>query len=303
MAISREIWVNYIIENLWKDNEFIGKAFSEDQYVLNGAVVHIPQAGAKPTVVKNRSSLPATVIQRTDTDITYVLDAYTTDPTLIKNAETYELSYDKIDSVLGEHMRALSETVADELLVKWAPALTANILRTTGAAILSHLPSATGNRKTFVADDIKAAQKRLNKLNIPKRDRYAVISTEMLSQLMSDSTLKVRDNALELNMKDGTVEKLYGFGIIERSDVLVYTNATPPVVKAVGAAGAATDNDGVLCFHRDAVAVARGSVDFFESKDDPTYYGNIYSAEVRMGGRKRRTNEEGVVAIVQDASA
>lgn len=303
MAIQKELWVAYIMGNLFKDNEVLNSVFREDDFVINGAVVHIPQAGSKPTVTKNRSSFPATVVTRTDTDITYALDAYSTPPTKIPNIERYELSYDKQDSVLGEHVDALQETITDDLLIKWAPALTANILRTTGDAVAAHMPSATGNRKTFVKEDLKRAQARLNKLNISKKNRFAVMSTDMHSQLLDDADLKVRDFGGELNMRDGHIDMLYGFKVLERSDVVVYDNATPPAVKALGAAGAAADNDAVICFEKNSLAMALGKVDFFEDLSNPLYYGDIYSAEVRCGGRKRRTNEEGVVAIVQAASA
>ena len=112
MAIQKEIWTNHIQENLFKDNEFLNYAFNADQYVLMGKVVHIPNSGATATIVKNRTSLPATVIQRTDIDITYSIDEFTTDPILIPNADTVELSYDKLSNVLSEYESALRQLVA-----------------------------------------------------------------------------------------------------------------------------------------------------------------------------------------------
>src|SRR5256885_16383883 len=73
MAIQKEIWTKYIAENLFKDNEFLNYAFNADQYVLEGKVVHIPNAGVTANIVKNRTVLPATVIQRADIDITFRL--------------------------------------------------------------------------------------------------------------------------------------------------------------------------------------------------------------------------------------
>src|SRR5215510_12377424 len=109
MAIQKEIWTKFIQENLFKDNEFLNYAFNADQYVLEGKVVHIPNAGNAPTVVKNRSSLPATVTQRADVDVTYSIDEFTTDPILIPNAETVELAYDKLSNVLSESESALRQ--------------------------------------------------------------------------------------------------------------------------------------------------------------------------------------------------
>lgn len=300
MAIQKEIWVKYIIGNLFKNNEFLMHAFNADEYVLQGAVVHIPQAGATPSVVKNRSSYPATVVRRTDTDITYALDEYTSDPTHIEHADTVELSYDKIDSVLGEHVSTLRETIADDILIKWAPTTAAQYIPTTGAATLAHLPAATGNRKKLLKEDLKAARTLMNKHNIPREDRYALLDSDMMDQLLDDDDLKKRDSSMELDMKGGVVARLYGFDLLERSTSLIYNNAGTPAPKALGAAGATTDRAGVLCWQKNQVERALGTVDFFDRLRDPEYFGDIYSALVRMGGRKRRADNFGVVSIIQD---
>ena len=214
-AVTVEIWTDYIISELWKENEFLKRAFNDDQYVLSGSVVHIPQSGGRPTIVKNRSSFPATAVKRADTDLTYALDVYTSDPTHIPNAELMEISYDKIDSVLGEHMASLKETIGDEMLYKWAATAAGAILRTTGAAVGSHTGSATGNRKIFVKEDLKAMQTKFNKDNVPKKDRVALFDSELLSQLQDDEDLKKRDRSMELDMKNGVITRLYGFDIMD----------------------------------------------------------------------------------------
>lgn len=305
MAIQKEIWTDYLLENLYKANVFLQYCFRADQWVLAGKVVHIPTAGAKPTVVKNRSSLPASVTQRTDIDITYALDEFTTDPILIPDAETVELSYDKVDNVMNEHSQALNELIGDDILIKWAKSTggattTATLLRTTGGPVAAHLPSATGNRNKFVKEDLKAARTAMNKANIPQGDRYALIDSDMMSQLLEDSDLMKRDNSQELIVKDGVIMKLYGFNLIERSHVLVFDNAGTPAVKALGAAAAATDNAAVLCWQKNSVEAAIGEVKFFEDEQNPTYYGDIYSALMRASGRIRRA--AGVVTIVQQAN-
>lgn len=302
MAIQQEFWVDYIMENLFPDNSILNLVFDESAHVLGGSVVHIPQAGAKPTIVKNRSSFPAAAVQRTDTDITYPLDVYTSDPTHITNAEQMEISYDKMNSVMGEHLLAMSELVTDELLVKWTPALAANIVRTTGALSAENLGGgATGTRKILLKEDLRAAQKRMNKLNIPKPDRYCLLPADMADELLGDADLLKRDNATELDLRMGVIANLYGFKIMDRGTVNLYDNTGTPVVKAVGAAGAITDNQGAICWQRNALGKALGTTEMYSNENDPLYYGDIYSALQKMGGRKRRTAEEGIVAIVQSA--
>lgn len=215
MAVQQEFWVDYVIGNLFKDSSFVSKSYDESQYVIGGSVVHVPQAGAKVGVTKNRSSLPGTVVQRTDTDVTYALDIYDTDPQLITNPEQLEVSYDKANSVLGEQMATLEDTIADNLLYNWVASLpTGQILRTNGSTVATSLaPSATGTRKALVKEDLKAAQALMNKQNIPRGNRYALIPSDMYQELMSDSTLNARDgvNGGELDLKNGIVLNLYGF--------------------------------------------------------------------------------------------
>ena len=304
MAIQREIWQDHIEGNLFKNNEFLLASTDASQFVLQGKVVHIPQAGALPNVAVNRTSVPATVVQRGDTDITYSLDEYSTDPILIPNIENFELSYSKRESVLGEHEASLRQAIADTLLVKWAPTGDSGlVLRTAGASTATHLDGTTGNRKKFTIQDLKNAQNRMNKQNVPMESRYALMSSDMLQQLTDDmSATQYRDFSAAFDAKDGVLGKLFGFNIMMRSAVLSYDNALSPAVKAAGIAAAATDNDGVLCWQTGFVERAIGQINFFEKIGDPTYYGDVYSVSVRMGGRIRRADAKGVIAIVQAAA-
>jgi hypothetical protein len=190
MAIQKEIWQDHIAGNLFKNNEFLLASTDAGQYVLQGKVVHIPQAGALATVAKNRTTLPATAIQRTDADATYALDEYSTDPILIPGAEAMELSYSKRESVLGEYESSLRQTVADNMLISWSPsATTGTILRTTGSSTATHLEGTTGNRKALKVKDLKKAQHLLNRQNVPMESRYALISADMYQQLTDDMSI------------------------------------------------------------------------------------------------------------------
>lgn len=303
MAIQKEIWQNHILGNIFKDNSFLMCVFNADEYVLQGKVVHIPQAGGVPNVVKNRNQLPATVTSRTDIDITYPLDEFTSDPVKISNAETVELSYDKRESVLNESELGLRETIADNILIDWAPSGAPNISRTTGGAIVAHMPGATGNRTSFLPVDLKKAGKVLDKQGISKEDRYCLMSADMYDQFTDALTeTQYRDYSRAYDEKTGVLGKLYGFTVMSRMTALAFTGDVLPVVKPYGAAGAATDNDAVLCWQKNALERAIGDIVFYEHIADPEYYGDIYSCLIRMGGRIRRNDQKGVMVIVQDTA-
>jgi hypothetical protein len=301
MAIQKEIWESTLVDNLFADNSFLSKAFSADQYVLSGKVVHIPTAGAKATVVKNRTSLPATAVKRTDTDATYALDEYTTDPRLITNADKAELAYDSRNSIIVEDKESLMEMVANEFIYKWAATASAQIIRTSGDAVVAHLPSATGNRKLITLADVSSACFALNAKDIPSDGRYALLDAWMYKQLFDQMSANgVRDFLAKADASKGIIGQLDTFNFYMRSQAARYTNASTPAPVAQETAGAATHNAGAIFWQQNAVERALGTVQAFDNPGQATYYGDILSFLVRAGGRIRR--DAGVISIVQSAT-
>jgi len=301
MAVQKEIWMNSIVEGLFADNSFLSKAFNADEFVNTGKTVHIPNAGAGSSVTKNRSSYPATVISRNDSDLTFNLDEFTTDPIKIPYADQVELSYNKRESVIKLDKAKLIESVSNDMLFNWSPAA-AYTIRTTGAAVLAHTSSATGNRKAFTQTDVEEAMSNFNDADIPQEDRYMLVDARMYSQLLKSLTAA---DALAfhnlVDIKNGILGKLLTFNIMMRSKSGLYTTAVAP--KLWTAAGSATDNAAAIAWHENSVCRALGQTEMFESSKNPLYYSDIYSFLVRAGGRPMRAGVEGLLAIVQDTAA
>lgn len=299
-GLDVEVWTKYIVEKFRKTNEFMFKAKNESNMVLGGKVVHIPQAGSSATVIKNRSSFPGTAVRRTDTEVTYTLESYSTDPVHIPWEELETLSYDKLDSVIGEQTAELAEVVADDLLIKWSPVSTEFVLTTGGPTALTEAAASgqVGTRKAFHQKDLQKAMVAMNKGNVPKAGRIALIDDHMYAGFY-DSLTDSQLNAYQqfADNKSGIVGRLHGFDIYTRSSVLAYASGN--TVKALGSALAATDNLASICWHPDCVTYAMGDMKPFTDKDNPLYYGDLYSSIVRMGGRQKRADRKGVIAIVQ----
>jgi len=301
MAVQKEIWMNSIVEGLFADNSFLSKAFNADEFVNAGKTVHIPNAGTGSSVTKNRTVYPAAVGARTDNDLTFNLDEFTTDPIKIPYADQVELSYNKRESVIKTDKAILIESVSNDMLFNWSPAL-AYTIRTTGAAVAAHTTDATGNRKLFTKADVRAAMGKFNAKDVPQEGRYMIVDAEMYGQLMDSLTTQEAMAFHNLvDIKNGVLGKLYTFNIMMRSKAGLYTTAVAP--KLWTAAGAAADNSAVIAWHENSVCRALGQTEMFESIKDPLYYGDIYSFLVRAGGRPMRTGVQGLLAIVQDASA
>ena len=281
MAVQKEIWQRDLVKDFFADNSFASKAVNDDMYVNEGKKVHIPNAGAPADVEVNRTKLPAEAKERKDTDVDYTLDELTTDPVRIPFADTVELSYDKRNSVIAQNKLQLIETASEILLKNWAPEKT-NCVVTSGKEVDAHTASATGKRKALDKNDI-------------------LLDASMYAQLLNSLTETESIGFFAAaNVQKGIIGQLYGFNILKRSKVLVYTK--DGIVKDVNAKGAADDNAACLAWHESCVSRALGEVKMFDSSNDPLYYGDIYSFLVRVGGAKRRTDKKGVYAIVQAAA-
>jgi hypothetical protein len=301
MALQTEVWIQDIQETLYYGNEFLYLAQDHSSFVVN-KTVHIPQAGAKPAVVKNRTAVNTDPIQRADSELTYDLDNYTTDPILVKNIEDLQVSYAKRQSVLGQHIATLSDTVATETLQKWAvTGSTTHVLRTTGDATgtLPHA-TATGTRNKLDKKDMARASARMDLDKVPAQERYAVIPACMFYDLFTDSDL-VRSRATinEDMLKKGVIAELFGFWIIKRGEVVLYTNASTPVLRASDAVPAVTDCGGAVCFSRFMTSQALGEIMVYINEGDAQKYGDVLSAEVNHGASFLRPNNVGRVSIAQ----
>lgn len=298
-GVVMETWANYIIERFWKDNGFLKNAYDDSDKVLQGRIVHIPQPGSKPVVVKNRSVFPATAVRRTDTDVLYSLDEYSTDPTHIPNIDAIQISYNKQDSVLGDQMSTLNEQVADDMLVKWAA--NATVVHTTGGATAITVPAVTGQsgtRLAFVHQDLQKLMIQMNAANVPKNDRFVMIDDNMFDAFYTSlSDTNAKDFSRFADAENGVIGKLHGFNIMTRSSVVATT--TGDAIKALGSSLGATDRLASLAWQKNSVAFAIGDTKLFQNTNDPLYYGDVYSSLVMAGGRVRRADGLGIYVIAQ----
>lgn len=302
-GVENETWVDYMIQRFWKDNAFLKFFFNESKRVLAGRVVHIPQPGTKPTATKNRTEFPAVAVRRTQTDITYLLDEYSVDPSHIHNLDKIELTFDAMDEAYGDQLGVLNEVIADDTIIKILTGIPAgSIIKTSGDAVLATLENATGNRKAAVHKDIRRIKLLMNTKNVKKTDRYALLEENMADQIFESlSDNQERDFSRYADAETGVLGVLYGFKIMTRSSVAAATNAD--VIRALGATTIATDCAVSLFWQKDCVAFALGDIDMFDDLGNPLYYGDIISSTQRMGCRRRRADNLGVVAYIQATAA
>lgn len=312
--IPQETFVSYIVEKLTRSNPYLIQAFDESQRVQNGALVHIPNAGAPPHVEKNRKIFPATPHQREDSDVVYTLDVYSTDPVHVTWHETHEISYDKTDSVLSGSVSVLMNQIGDHMLYNWLRGYlktdngysestlgATNILRTTGALQdVNPNDHQSGQRKAVVADDIERMCALMDKNNVPRQGRFAIFEPYMLKQFTDSlSNNQMASYQQAVDVRNGIIGRYASFDIITRSSTIAFSPQNTPIDPSVTPTQDA--NLSALFWQKDCVTKAIGEIKAFSDIDNPMYYGNIYSFLVKMGGRARYADWTGIGALVQDA--
>ncbi|MCW0497801.1 hypothetical protein D1Z97_10740 [Riemerella anatipestifer] len=313
MGLEKEIWKSTIEEKLLQDNSFLNHIsdVSEDN-IVNGKIVHIPQAGEPSKVVKNRTIFPAEVKRRNDGEVLYKIDEYSTDPVYISNAETVELSYDKRRSVLDRDVENLSEDVAEGMLMNMVVSPIGdnktlpqkNILETTGAATSVLLEGATGNRKKWTLLDLQKMQNLMRTQKAWQEGQmFALLPANAILDIFpadSPVTATYMQMVTEEERRNGIIYKVQGFNILIRSSVFTMTESKE--FKGFGSVVNNSDSEAAIFWNKNMVEKAYGDIETFDRERDPQYYGDIYSFLVRMGGRAKRKDFEGV-AVLKQANA
>lgn len=268
MSLLTEVWINSIVDGLFADNSFLSRSVDHSDFV-NNKVVHVPNAGAPSNVKMDRTDLPAEIKRRTDVDLSYELHEFTTDPILIDHAETVELSYDKRNSVLAMDRANLHETVAEYILSQWMPTNEDAKLKVT---------------TKVTASDIAQLQRAFNKAKLPQLGRVILLSADAYSDLLESLTNNQSSAFLSCaDASRGVVGSLYGFDFLE------------PRYALKGALG--------LAWHDKYVSRALGDVKLFDNPDSATYYGSVLSFLLRAGGAKMRSDEVGVMSLIDSSTA
>ena len=307
MALQKEIWEKDIVDNLYKDNDFAKVCWNADQYVLAGKVVHIPVAGAAAQVKKNLTAFPQVAVNRTDSEIVYIIDTYYALPRQIQNIEKWELSYDKRQSVVGEDEKQLIQSAMEGLLYNWAPPAS-NVVLTTGADSALDLidGTATGTRKVFTKTEFKAIAKKMANANLANTRRVGLLTANHYHQFFESLSDAEKTNFFAVaDLKRGVIGMYMGIEIMMRSTVLRYRQVAGvwTVIDTQDPAFAATaaDSAASLFWSEMCVERAKGDINVFDNPGQALYYGDVFSANLRLGGRIRRL--VGVYAIVEDPTA
>lgn len=305
MAFSDEsinqIFSGDLQRRLFPNNDFVKESKVDKGIAHNAENINIPQETLAIQTGKNPTVYPIPMQKSDNTKKSYKADLYYTKPFHIPNHEADVLSYDKRSAILDSKAKSLRTDFAGDCAYEWSPSLAENIIRTTGAAKDTRLAGASGQRKALTLHDFIEADRVLTNMDVPEADRVALLSGNLYAELLTaglEGFIGVEKLSADL-IKQGVVGMILGFKIYKRSKAALYTNAATPQKKLLTTAVTSTTNEGALFWHPDFVRRGEGTVKVFSEQNKPAYLGSIANASFRGGATIGRTDQKGVVALVQ----
>jgi hypothetical protein len=305
MPLEKSYFLPDLQEALYKNNDFLTDSVSHDAF-FDGKYINVPQTNSSPnSVIVNPTSFPLTAVQRTDDNLVYAPDTIALVPQFVTDIESFQVAYPKRQSIMYNQYKTLGQVVGDKALYNWAKGNSGSngtvIFTSSTTAVGTSLPTgATGTRKKFTANDLASAKQSLDKQNIPSGDRVAVISSDMMNDLLTDPAIQQYLSLGTITMIDGKLPKLYGFKIYERSSVLVYDKFG--VIRDNTSSSfttASTDCHGAIFYSASAVGRAQGNMDIEAIRQVALYLGDIIGGYVQFGSSALRKDGKGIVTIAQ----
>jgi hypothetical protein len=290
---------------LFPNNSFY-EGCQSDAAGIDVDTITIPQdETGSAEVLVNPTKLPLESFMEEDTKKTYSADFLITRPQPISWNNALLTSYDKRAAKTYKHTNSLLTMLANRIMYGWAPTVSGNIKQTSGTATrAATAPGATGTRKVSVEADWIAMMTLFNYWNVPQEGRRVVIPPPFLEDVIaikkSYGTGTDSNNALFAQpINPGPIARIFTFDVYLRSGTTSFDNAGAK--KAVGAAGATTDNLSAIFYHPMHVRYVKGTPEvFMDPYKKPELGGGVgMNVAIRGGGTISRNSQIGVAALIE----
>ena len=329
-----KIFSKELQKNLFPDNSFFKR--SKKDPASNALSIDIPQAQSQArakignvqiaydTAGNNLADADKlTAIKRINTLLNYANQNFFVVPVIIdENNQDGELSYSKQTEIREEFGDELNSQIANWAAVKWAPTVAGNILKTTGSATRTSLivGGYSGLVKRITKQDLLTVRKTAMKQQKMGGKWYALPTPEQWEDIMLiPDFVDFEKTGNETLLKKGIIGTWLGFQWFEprQNDDLeaniIYDTTVPALPTKVDYAGV-VDGDGrtiqtitptansvsaVLFWNDRMVRRSEGNVKTYFRKDDPEFQADILSSNVRFGASFGRTDNKGVIALVE----
>lgn len=298
-GVNKEIWIDKLKENFYSAYPWLEKVESWDEWVEYNTI-NFTVIGSNPVILKNNASWPITAAQRTDTNLTVVLDTYDSTTTRVRNVEEIEAAVDKLESVVKQHRQSLTQEIVTEGLWNYGPATAAaGAVAATGGNRTVVIGSQTTVASTLTLADIAAIQERWDALDLPAEGRMLMLNPYHRRDLMAQDTALFKEFT---NLKAGQALPIFGIDVYTVANAPLYTKTTL-AKKAYGAAADNT-NDCVasVAFIASEVGRAMGDMKMFWRKmeTNPEHRADEVGFQIRMKTFAHRTTNMYQQAVVSN---
>ena len=287
MTLQKQIWTDQIMTGFYPVASFLNYAKDFSPLAEND-IINMADAGFDPDVLINNTTYPIAIKERADTPLSFELDLFETENTLVKNPEAVELSYDKMETVLYGHRMALQNTTSVKAAHAFAPNEDTEftpVLQTTGE------DNGDGFKRLRIEDILKLKRK-FDALNIPVDTRYLVLDPRHTEDLILYDLKSFKDITDFVN---GIPKRFAGFNVLEFTKNPTF-NALTGVKNSFGAVGTVNDAFSSFAFSSQEVMKADGTVQMYERFNDPELRGTVVGFDKRFIALPIRN--KGIGAIV-----
>ncbi len=286
-TLNKQIWTDQIMKGFYPEPSFLNYA-KDYSSLAEFDIINMADAGFDPNVLINNTTYPITITQRNDTPLSFELDLFETENTLVSSPEAVELAYDKMESVIYGHRMALQSKTALKAAHAFAPNQDTQftpVIRTTGN------DNGEGY-KSITIQDILKLKRKFDLLDIPVDKRFLVLDPRHTEDLILHDLKSFKDITDFVN---GTPKRFAGFNILEFTKNPTYNGATG-VKNPFSAIPTANDVFSSFAFSGDEVMKADGTVKMYERVNDPELRGTVVGFDKRFIALPIRN--KGIGAIV-----
>ena len=290
---------------LFPDNTFY-EGCQSDAAAIDVDTITIPQdeTGTSEVLV-DPTKLPLESYMEEDTKKTYGANFLITRPQPISWNNSLLTSYDKRAAKIYKHTNSLFTMLANRIMYGWSPSVSGNIKQAQGTATrTATAPGATGTRKVTVEQDWISMMTLFNAWNVPVEGRRVVVPPPFYEDILAIKKSygygTEANNTLFGNpLNKGAIARIFTFDVYMRSVTTVFD--TGGAKKAVGAAGATTDNLSAIFYHPMFVRYVKGTSEvFMDPYKKPELAGGVgLNVAIRGGGTQSRNSQIGVAALIE----
>lgn len=267
MAIEKELWLETIKEGMVPNTSFLSESVNLDEHVEYN-ILHLAEAGVEPEVFIDNDVWPIPVAKREDIPLELPLHTFDTENSLVQNVEKKEASYDKMESIVRGHRNSLIKKISSQAAHNWCPSQDSEF----NPVLMSNGTINKSGVKRVSFEDFLAMEAKFRALDVDMNTLVAVLNSVHLADLRAED-LKLYKDVLASG-------KLFSFKLHTFSK-LPYFDVTTGKKKAFGAAATENDTQASLCYCKNEVGLARGTVDVFARYNDPEMRGDIIGFQQR----------------------